>query len=106
MITKRPTRVLLRALCLIGALAHTAACMSTPQGPVIAKRIQPKIFTKGWDCDREPIAGHRSNECVWKTQYVPPRYWLTVSRTDQVEVKHWQYQRCQVGDRYPDCTRG
>jgi hypothetical protein len=58
MVTKRPTRVLFRVLCLIGALAHTAACMSTPQGPVTAKRIQPKIFAKGWDCDREPIAGH------------------------------------------------
>lgn len=103
--TKTPARVLFRALCLIGALACTAACMSTPQGPVTAKRMQPKIFTKGWDCDREPIAGQRPDECVWKTHYVPRRCWLTVNKIHEAEVRHRQYRRCQVNDQYPDCAR-
>ncbi|RBQ21198.1 hypothetical protein DP939_00200 [Spongiactinospora rosea] len=79
--------------------------MAAPRGPVTARRIQPKVYSSGMECDRKRVAGHSTKGCVRTTRYAPARYWLTIGRAGKVEVKSWQYKSCQVGERYPECAR-
>ncbi|MDF5759072.1 hypothetical protein [Spongiactinospora sp. TRM90649] len=109
MTTNTPVRVLARALCLMGALTSVAGCGAAPYGPVTGKRVEPRILTEEWDCDGEavaaPIGVPGPDGCVRATRYVPERYRLTIGRAEKVEVERWQYRRCEIGERYPDCAR-